>query len=74
MEQKEWLTIREAAEYLGISYGRMTTKVRKGVYPVSRVPGFKGVVRISRTRLDQMMMDNEKVAVTGTEDDGSERT
>lgn len=61
MDQKEWLTIREAAEYLGISYGRMTTKVKQGVYPVSKVPGFKGVMRISRSRLDKMMMDNEEI-------------
>ena len=61
MVPKEWMTIREAAEYLGISYGRMTTKVKEGVYPVSKVPGFESMMRISRTRIDQMMMDNEEV-------------
>jgi excisionase family DNA binding protein len=56
---KEWLTIQEAADYLGVSYGRLSTLVKKGVYPVSFVPGFKGLQRISRSRLDQMMQESE---------------
>jgi len=56
---KEWLTIREAAEYLGISYGRLSTLINDGVYPVSLVPGFKKEQRLSRTRLDEMLRESE---------------
>ena len=59
-ESKEWLTTKEAAEYLGVSYGRFSTLVKDGVYPVSKVPGFGDVRRISRSRLDQMMIENEE--------------
>ncbi len=63
MVSKEWMTIKEAAEYLGISYGRMTTKVKEGVYPVSKVPGFDNLMRVSRSRIDQMMMEREEIKV-----------
>jgi len=58
--EKEWLTVKEAAEYLGVSYGRFSTLVKRGVYPVSKVPGFEGMRRVSRSRLDQMMRENEE--------------
>lgn len=57
--QKEWLTIGEAASYLGVSYAKMSTLVKEGVYPVSKVPGFKNLQRISRRRLDEMLYENE---------------
>jgi excisionase family DNA binding protein len=53
------MTIQEAAEYLGISYGRMSTLINEGVYPVSIVPGFKTLQRLSRSRIDQMLYDTE---------------
>ena len=59
-QTKEWLTIKEAAEYLGVSYGRFSTLVKDGIYPVSRVPGFGDVRRVSRSRLDQMMVESEE--------------
>jgi len=59
-EKKEWLTVKEAAEYLGVSYGRFSTLVKRGVYPVSKVPGFEGMRRVSRSRLDQMMRESEE--------------
>lgn len=58
--QKEWLTIAEAANYLGVSYAKMSTLVKEGVYPVSKVPGFKNLQRISRRRLDEMLYENEQ--------------
>lgn len=65
----EWLKIREAAEYLGISYGRMSTQVKEGVYPVSLVPGFKREIRISRSKLDEMMLATEIPARSATRDE-----
>lgn len=59
-ENKEWLSLKEAAEYLGISYGRLSTLVNQGVYPVSLVPGFKNEQRISRTGLDEMLKSTER--------------
>jgi hypothetical protein len=41
-------------------YGRFSTLVKRGVYPVSKVPGFEGMRRVSRSRLDQMMRENEE--------------
>lgn len=61
MADKEWLSIKEAAEYLGISYGRLSTLINEGVYPVSLVPGFKKEQRISKTRLDEMLRKSEHV-------------
>jgi excisionase family DNA binding protein len=57
---KEWLTLEEAADYLGVSYTRMVQKVNEGVYPVAIVPGFKNTQRISRTTLDEMLRQAEK--------------
>jgi excisionase family DNA binding protein len=56
---KEWLNIKEAAEYLGISYGRLSTLINDGVYPVSLVPGFKKEQRLSRSKLDEMLRETE---------------
>lgn len=60
--QKEWLSIQEAADYLGVSYAKLSTLVKEGVYPVSKVPGYKNLVRISRRRLDEMLYENEEWA------------
>lgn len=72
-KQKEWLTMAEAAEYLGVSYPRFSIKVKEGVYPVSKVPGFGNMRRVSRTTLDRMMRENEAAVNGGSvgEDDQS---
>lgn len=59
---KEWLTIQEAADYLGVSYAKLSTLVKEGVYPVSKVPGYKNLTRISKRRLDEMLFENEEWA------------
>lgn len=59
--QKEWLTIQEAADYLGVSYGRLSTLINEGKYPISLVPGFKKEQRVSRSRLDEMLQETEHV-------------
>ena len=57
---KEWLTMREAAEYLAISYAQLTKRVKRGLIPASTVPGFNNTRRISRSRLDELMHENER--------------
>lgn len=57
---KEWMTMREAAEYIGVSYPRFSMLVKDGVFPVSKVPGFKNLIRVSRSRLDEVMYANEE--------------
>lgn len=62
LQGKEWLTMREAAEYLGISYAQLTKRVKTGAIPASKVPGFEKTRRISRSRLDQLMHESEQSA------------
>ncbi len=57
-EQITWLSMREAAAHVGMSYGRFAEKVRKGEIPASRVPGFTRTKRINKERLDQLMDEN----------------
>ncbi|MCL6437243.1 MAG: helix-turn-helix domain-containing protein [Rubrobacteraceae bacterium] len=61
--RREWMTMREAAEYIGVSYERFSTLAKKGMFPVSRVPGFKNVLRVSRSRLDEVMYEHEEYGV-----------
>lgn len=65
MMSKEWMTMQEAADYIGVSYGRFSTKVKEGVFPAFKVPGFEGVYRFSRSRLDQLMYENEQQGKNG---------
>lgn len=60
LRDKEWLTMKEAAEYLGISYAQLSKRVKRGLIPASNVPGFNNTRRISRSRLDELMFENEK--------------
>jgi excisionase family DNA binding protein len=54
-EEKEWLTMREAAEYIGVSYERYTRAAKKGELPVIRVPGFKRKYKVRRVDLEEVM-------------------
>lgn len=58
-ECRDWLNLRQAADYLGISYERLTTKVKEGVYPVSFVPGFKNEKRLNREKLNEILLESE---------------
>lgn len=59
VEQKEWLTMKEAAAHIGVSYERFTKAVKSGEIPVSKVPGFKRRYIVSKSRLDEVMRQNE---------------
>lgn len=58
-ENTTWLSMREAAALLGVSYGRFAEKVRKGEIPSSKVPGFTRAKRINKAKLDSLMEASE---------------
>ena len=50
-----WLTTRQLAEYLGVSYSNVAHWVAAGVVPCHRVPpGFR-LVRFYRAEIDEWM-------------------
>lgn len=53
VSQKEWLSLNEAAEYIGIAPNTLK-KFREMGLPVSEIEG-TSVKRISRTAIDQFM-------------------
>ncbi len=52
------MSMKEAAAYVGMSYGRFAEKVRTGKIPSSKVPGFTRAKRINKERLDRLMDAN----------------
>lgn len=59
IKEKEWLTLKEAANHVGIPYARFTQIVKRGIVPTTKVPGYKRTYRISKTKLDQWMDENQ---------------
>ena len=55
------LTMRETAEYLGVSYWLVTQLVRKKQIPCSRVGG---KVLFRREALDKYLNEKEKASIT----------
>ncbi len=62
-ERIVWISMREAADYVGMSYGRFAEKVRNGEIPANKVPGFTRAKRINKAKLDKMMEASETNAV-----------
>lgn len=58
-KSKTWMSMKEAAEYVGMSYGRFAEKVRNGEIPSSKVPGFTRAKKINKTKLDALMEASE---------------
>lgn len=53
------MSMKEAADYVGMSYGRFAEKVRNGEIPSSKVPGFTRAKKINKTKLDALMEASE---------------
>ena len=58
-EQITWLSMKEAAAHVGMSYGRFAEKVRMGEIPASKVPGFTRAKKINKAKLDRLMEASE---------------
>jgi excisionase family DNA binding protein len=57
---RETITAREAAEYLGISYWKLLQLVKVGKIPHIRLPGR---VLFRRKTLDEWMEEQERISV-----------
>lgn len=57
---RETITAREAAEYLGISYWKLLQLVKAGKIPHIRLPGR---VLFRRKTLDEWMEEQERISV-----------
>ncbi|GAB4558555.1 MAG: hypothetical protein Kow0047_03730 [Anaerolineae bacterium] len=49
-----WITVREAAEYLGLSQSTVRRYIRQGLLPAARLPSGRGV-RILRSEVERLL-------------------
>ena len=61
---KRWLSIPEAAEYYGLHPKSLYELTKQRLIPFTRIPslrGGRGMIRIDRRRLDELMEQDEIV-------------
>ncbi len=58
MVEKEWLNVKEAAQYLGISRETIYSLMDKRLLPYSEVKGVRGR-RIKKEDLEKLLKGNE---------------
>jgi len=59
---RRWLSVAEAASYLGISEGGMRSAIASGKLPASKVSGVG--IRVDRRKLDEILEQAETPAVS----------
>ncbi len=63
MAEREWMTIREAAERLNVSTGRLYQLVRAGLVPICRLPGSRAI-RIPTAAWSKWMSEQTERALS----------
>jgi excisionase family DNA binding protein len=61
--KRDWITLREAAELMGITYGRIRLLVDRQAISVVRLPG--GAPMVSRSEVLKLVQRSIKPATVG---------